>query len=345
MKPDALKKGPLYNYVIVLVAMMVLTLLLLFASALTALERAVSALQSNAETIDEIRADTFWTLAAGTTVISVGLVYIGCRLAADTRRRTRSEIAGDISELRRAQEALRKSRERYRELADSLPQAVFETDSGGTLTFANQVAHELFGYTKEDLERGTSGLQMMAPKDRARARHNFRRRLNGEALGNYEYEMLRSDGTTFPAIVYADAIVHDGQVTGFRGTVADITERKDDERRLQERLLIEKAVSRASAILVSDSGSDLDSVVAAIGETLSVSRVYIMRLDDDARFVDSLHTWCAEPTASRWTDRLQQVGLSELRWWRERLLAGEDVVIPDIDALADAAEADAEVMR
>ncbi|MFW6438236.1 MAG: PAS domain S-box protein, partial [Armatimonadota bacterium] len=345
MRERGATQKPFTTYVIVLIAMMVLTLILLSSAALGALDKTRGAHGDDQAAIERIRADTFWLLTAGTVVISAALVHLGRRLAVETRRRTWLEVEGNFSKLRRAQKALQASRERYRELADALPQAVFETDTDGMLTFVNRTAYEVFGYCEEDLRRGVDVFDMIAPGDRPRARRNFLGRIEGEVVGGVEYEMLREDGGTFSAIVYADVIRRDGEVLGIRGMIADISDRKAEEKRLQERLLFEKAVSRASAILVSDSGSDLDRVVGVIGETLDVSRVYILRFREGFEGTDVLHMWGSGVDENHWSERLERISAGELPWWLERLQAGEDVVIPDVNALGEEAKADAEVLR
>lgn len=120
-----------------------------------------------------------------------------------------------------------------REIADSLPQSVFEADETGRLTFANRHALEAFGYTREDLERGLTAFQTISPEDRARAIENFEEALQGSSPG-HEYTMVRKDGTTFPAIVYARPIIRDGRVRGLRGLIVDMTERKALEQSLRE---------------------------------------------------------------------------------------------------------------
>ena len=129
--------------------------------------------------------------------------------------------------------ALELSERRHRELADALPQPVFETDQRGVLTFANRAAFETFGYSEDDLARGPSVLEMLAPDERERAAANVRMRMAGERSGPSEYQMQRSDGTLFPAIVYVDVIERDGRVSGMRGIVADISARRAADERLR----------------------------------------------------------------------------------------------------------------
>lgn len=59
----------------------------------------------------------------------------------------------DISERKRALEKLQESEERFRDLVDMLPEAVFEIDTNMQLTYVNQKAYELFGYTEKDFDR------------------------------------------------------------------------------------------------------------------------------------------------------------------------------------------------
>ncbi len=130
---------------------------------------------------------------------------------------------------KKAVESLRKSEERYKELADSLPQTVFETDERGNLTFANRTAFEIFGYTQDDFDKGINVLQTLIPDDRDRAKKNIRRVMSGEELGGTEYTALKKDGSTFPALIHSSPIIHENKPVGLRGCLIDITKRKQTE--------------------------------------------------------------------------------------------------------------------
>ncbi len=75
----------------------------------------------------------------------------------------------DITGRKRDEAALRESERRFRELAELLPQPVFEFDRTGLFTFANRSAFAAFGYTPGDLQRGVHVLQTVVPEDRERA--------------------------------------------------------------------------------------------------------------------------------------------------------------------------------
>jgi len=135
----------------------------------------------------------------------------------------------DVTHRIKAEKALKESEERFRELAEMLPEAVFETDWELNLTYANRQAFELFGYTEDDLKRGLFGLDMFVPEDRPRLEESIDRRLKGESTGRTEYRALKKDGTTFPIMFHASSIKEGGKLAGLRGIVIDITEIKRSE--------------------------------------------------------------------------------------------------------------------
>jgi PAS domain S-box-containing protein len=165
----------------------------------------------------------------------------------------------DISEYKRTQEALRESQERFRELAELLPETIFEMDCDGNLTFVNQNAFDHFGFSREDFEHGLNAFQMVSPEDRLRALENSRRVMSGEKLGLNEYKALRKDGSSFPAIMHSAAKLHDGKPVGLRGIVIDITETKKLEAQLRQAHKIEAIGTLAGGI-----AHDFNNILAAL---------------------------------------------------------------------------------
>jgi PAS domain S-box-containing protein len=145
-------------------------------------------------------------------------------------------ITEDITDRKQSEVALRESEERFRELAELMPETVFEVDLEGKLTFVNRNAFNNFGYTQQDLKKGLKNFDMIIPKDRERAQDNVTKILTGEKSGINEYTALRKDGSIFPVMIHSAPIFKEGKPVGLRGFMVDITDRKkaEEERRKLE---------------------------------------------------------------------------------------------------------------
>jgi len=145
-----------------------------------------------------------------------------------------AQLHQEIIERKQAEEALRESEERFRELAELLPESIFEIDVSGNLTFVNHSALDHFKYTQQDVDQGLNGFDMFVPEDRQRIMEDAQKILQGEQIGLVEYTALRKDGSTFPVIVNAAAITHEDKPIGLRGIAIDISERVQSEETLRE---------------------------------------------------------------------------------------------------------------
>ncbi|MBN2688285.1 MAG: PAS domain S-box protein, partial [Deltaproteobacteria bacterium] len=143
-------------------------------------------------------------------------------------------IFRDITDRKEAEEAIRESEKKYRDLYDFLPIPVYEMDLEGTITSANLAIYEVFRGTEEDLKNGISVWRLLPPEEVERTKSNIQRLLAGEQVGGVEYTLMRLDGTTFPAIVISRVICYDGRPVGFRGAIVDITAIRQAEEALRE---------------------------------------------------------------------------------------------------------------
>ncbi|MBE3136899.1 MAG: PAS domain S-box protein [Thermoplasmata archaeon] len=142
-------------------------------------------------------------------------------------------ISTDITEQKRAEEIIVRSEKKFRELANSLPEIVYETDEHANFTFVNQTSLSLTGYTQEDF-KSLNAFQMVAPIDRERVKNNILKVLQGKMIPSNEYLIQRKDGTTFPALFHSIPIIEENKIAGFRGFAVNITERKKAEENLRE---------------------------------------------------------------------------------------------------------------
>jgi PAS domain S-box-containing protein len=150
------------------------------------------------------------------------------------QKKADEELRSEHDELGKSEERIRESEVNYRELANLLPQIVFELDLGLRLTFANQIALKIFGLNEEGLRSGVNALRLIDPSQHERVKENIERIIRGKQVENNEYTAIRADGTTFPVIIYSAPIFRHGHPAGFRGIGLDITERKRTEAALRE---------------------------------------------------------------------------------------------------------------
>ena len=157
------------------------------------------------------------------------------------KKATYEELEQKVKELKKearyrkkAEQALQESEEKYKELANSLPQIVFEMDKTGNLTFANHNAFELFGYRQNNFTTGLNALEMLIPQDRESALENMQRVLKGAVLSGLEYTALRKDGSTFPVMIHSNPIIRENKPVGLRGIMIDLSEQKHSEESLRE---------------------------------------------------------------------------------------------------------------
>lgn len=147
-----------------------------------------------------------------------------------------NELEKQIQNLQNEIEALKKANQdllhhggHFKDLAEMLPETVFEMDASGIITYANQAALLKFGYLPEDLAQGISAFGLIVPEQREAALENMARIFSGDKENPTEYKAVRKDGATFTGLFYTNPIFEDGRPVGVRGVVIDISDRKQAE--------------------------------------------------------------------------------------------------------------------
>ncbi|MBP1640768.1 MAG: hypothetical protein H6Q17_2351 [Bacteroidetes bacterium] len=139
----------------------------------------------------------------------------------------------DISERKVMEDALRESERRYRDLADFMPQTLFELDEQLHLVYVNRCGKETFGFS--DADYGKFTLDCFVESDRPLVAHNLRRLMEGETRELMcEYTGINTYGHHVPVITYSIPIYRDEKFVGVRGIAIDISERKANEQALRD---------------------------------------------------------------------------------------------------------------
>jgi PAS domain S-box-containing protein len=177
----------------------------------------------------------------------------------------KTEVVGswlDITERKMAEEAVRRSEERYAQLIEESEQAIFVTNAEGKFLNFNPATCKLFGYTRHEM------FALDIKRDiyyDAEERDHFLAELTEHGHAR-DYEIAVKTKKGEKRILLLNSSVHkdaSGMITAFRGIALDITERRLNE----ERMAMQLAVSRVLAEPVSAEEA-MDRIVRGICESL-----------------------------------------------------------------------------
>nr|WP_269850810.1 PAS domain S-box protein [Methanosarcina horonobensis] len=131
----------------------------------------------------------------------------------------------DITERRKAEEKLRDSEEKYRNIVETANEGILITDDKATITYVNQKLVDMLGYTLENFI-GKPIWGFISEEYRPIVKQNLKKRMKG-ASGSYELKLIRKDGSSLWTFLNAKPLLSkDGNYLGAMSMLTDITERK-----------------------------------------------------------------------------------------------------------------------
>jgi len=138
-------------------------------------------------------------------------------------RRIMIGLFRDITERKRAEEALKESESRYRDLFNNANNAVFITDLNGRIVEANQAANTLSGYTVKEMA-GMDISEIFSAEGREIAGKIHRALIKYQASTQHgELHIIRKDGIRVPVELVNRLLINNGQPVGFHALFRDIT--------------------------------------------------------------------------------------------------------------------------
>jgi len=189
-------------------------------------------------------------------------------------------IQTDITESKRVEEALRQSEQRWRFLAESIPQQVWTAKPDGLVNYVNQRVLDYFGRPPEQL-LGMKWQSLIHPEDLPNCIQIWRHSLTTGEPYEVEFRLQKKDSTyrwhIGRALPWRDS---QGQIGAWFGTNTDIDDRKQAERNLRSHANQQAVVAELGQLALA--GKDLmvlmDRAAELIVKTLEIKYCYILEL-------------------------------------------------------------------
>lgn len=176
-------------------------------------------------------------------------------------------VARDVTERMRAEEALRESEEKYRNLVENITDVIYIIGKNGKITYVSPVVESVIGYTPEEII-GQYIKKFIYSEDLDRIMDNVKKILTGEKTEN-EYRILTKSGDIRWIHTSSQPITRNGEIIGLQGALSDITERKHAEEAIRESEELYKSLVKTSPEAVT--ATDLEgNIIFASPQTVKI---------------------------------------------------------------------------
>jgi PAS domain S-box-containing protein len=185
----------------------------------------------------------------------------------------------DITERKKAEEALRQSEERLKILFESAPDAIYLSDLEGNFVDANKAAEQITGYKKNELlEKSFIEMGLLSSEQVLKVVANLKKIAKGKPTGPDEFTLTRKDGSSVSVEIRA-FLVRIGDRILSLSIAHDISARKKTEKKLLEhRAQLKSLASELSLTEERERHRLATSLHDQISQALVISRIKLQAL-------------------------------------------------------------------
>ncbi len=187
--------------------------------------------------------------------------------------------ARDVTERKRAEEALRRAAEEIRDLYNHAPCGYHSLDKDGAFLRINETELEWLGYRHDEVLGEMKFSDILTADSLKNFEENFPRFKATGSVRELEFELIRKDGSIMPVLLSATAINDsDGNYVMGRSTVFDITDRKRAEQERLAHLHFFESMDRVNRAIqgTNDLEQMMSDVLDVVLSTLECDRAWLV---------------------------------------------------------------------
>ncbi len=233
----------------------------------------------------------------------------------DLEQRVKS-LKKETAELKKADEAMRESEERFRNLVEGSIQGILIHRDHKPL-FVNQAYAAIFGHTPEEILRMDSIVPLFSQQDQTRLVEYKNDRLRGEEVPvDYEYQGVRKDGSLVWLENKVRVIQWEGQ-PAIQTTIFNINTRKQAEAELREseeryRILLDAADHAGHAIILDQDIKETEGACVYSNETAAEITGYSREELSNQSWFDIIHPQYRDAALQRHRKRMNGEVIQDL---------------------------------
>jgi len=210
------------------------------------------------------------------------------RMTDDLRKTTTSivDLNSEIDERKKAEEALRESEEKYRELINGMSDTAWIIDFDANFIYVNDAAVKVLGYSrKELLSMGPQDIDTSLDVEEIKG---LIEQIPTDEIQLFETTHTTKDGKTIPVEVKSSLVTYQGKQV-ILSIARDITERKQTEKALRqsEEKLARSRKMESLGLLAGGVAHDLNNVLSGI---VSYPDLLLMDLPEDSKLRKPIET-------------------------------------------------------
>ena len=249
-------------------------------------------------------------------------------------RKARVIMVDDITERRRAEKALNESQERLQAVVTGAPVVLFAIDKEGRFTLSEGSALKSLGLSAGQVV-GSSAFDIY--RDHPRIIQNLSSALSGEEVS----ETIEIGPSIFD-VHFTPVRDPEGKITGVNGIAVEVTDRRNMEKDLHQRVEFEKLITTLSShfinLPVSKIEEGIRNGIQAIGQFIGVDRV-LMYVKNKEKFQGPVFEWDSEGVGGI-PEKEGGISFAAFPWFADKLKRSEVIQLFSLEDLPPEAAAE-----